>query len=207
MSLEGKPRSPAVILACSPRPGGNSDAAAELLASAAAGGGNGCEMLRLRDFTILPCRGCNHCGRDPESQCLLAGEDQAEELFARLLAAPWVVLCSPIYFYHLPGAFKGFIDRAQRFYRLRERLGPDPRPRRRAHAVLVAGRPRGERLFEGSVLTLKYFLDPLGLDLERTVLLRGIDGPGSLRGNAGAVAGILDLAEAARGKADGCGQD
>ncbi len=51
---------------------------------------------------------------------------------------------------------------------------------RPAYAALIAGRPKGERLFDGSLLTLRYFLQPFGLRLEKPLLFLGKDGVGEL---------------------------
>jgi hypothetical protein len=125
--------------------------------------------------------------------------DQAEELFAPLLAAPVVLFAAPIYFYHLPAQFKGLIDRSQRYYALREK--GDPRvaalPRRPAHVVLAAGRPTGEKLFEGSLLTLKYFLHSFNRSLDGTLLFRGKDRPGDLAADPAACDDLRGLGERA----------
>lgn len=188
-----------LVLSCSPRKGGNSDTAADLLAQAAAEAGARCEVLRLRDFEVLACRGCNHCGRNPEHRCILADKDQAELLFARLLTAPWVAFTAPIYFYHLPSLFKALIDRAQRFYN-KARTSWPPSPTRQAHLVLVAGRARGEQLFEGSLLTLKYFLRPLGLEAGEPLLMRGLDSPADLGGSERAANSVRELGRKAAGR-------
>ncbi|GFK95917.1 hypothetical protein NNJEOMEG_03790 [Fundidesulfovibrio magnetotacticus] len=177
-----------LILACSPRAGGNTDQAARLLARGLADAGADPEILALRDLDLLPCLGCQACARSPGHRCVLERRDRTEEAFARILAAPLVLAASPIYFYHLPGRFKGFIDRAQRFYALREAHDPAlaALPPGRALACLVAGRTRGERLFEGALLTLKYFFLPLGKTLGEPLCLKGLDGPGDLEADGAA---------------------
>jgi hypothetical protein len=172
----------------SPRAGGNSDAAADLLADLVSGA-----VLRLRDFGVLPCTGCGACACI--GRCVLADEDRAEELFERVAAAPGLILTAPVYFYHLPAQAKAWIDRGQSRYLAREK-GLRPRgPRRRAHAVLLAGRPRGERLFEGILPTLRYFLDVLDFDLVDTALARGVDAPGDILVNTEARRAVRELGQ------------
>ncbi len=192
-----------LIVAASPRPGGNSDRAADVLARTATGSGPepAPEVVRLRDYGILPCLGCGACGRHPQGLCVRAHEDRAEELFARLMDAPWVAVAAPIFFYHLPAQCKAWIDRGQRHYLLRQRQDPAllALPERLAHVCLVAGRPRGERLFEGALLTLRYFLAIYNLSLEGVVALRGLDAPGDLETDQGAVRALEELGRAAAG--------
>jgi multimeric flavodoxin WrbA len=178
MSDNGSP----VIFGCSPRPHGNSDTAAALFAESAQEAGMHIETLHLRNFMINPCIGCGRCARDPEGRCFQERDDDAEPLLARLLDARFVLFASPIFFYHLPAHFKALIDRSQSYYHRREK--GDPRilalPERPAQVLLVAGRPKGERLFEGALLTMKYFLDVFGFRMEEPLLFRGKDGPDDL---------------------------
>jgi len=169
---------PAILFACSPRGGGNTDTSARAFAQGIDDAGGTSEIVYLRDKIIIPCKGCSLC--DPSGTCILATKDDVESLFAALLESPFVFFAAPIYFYHLPALFKGFIDRAQSYYlRSVHRDRPSVEfPRRRAYVSLCAGRPRGERLFEGSLLTLKYFLDVFGFSLHDPVLFRAMDGPG-----------------------------
>lgn len=198
-----------LVVAASPRAGGNTDRAADLLAQAAAEAAQGSEPLpevvRLRDYGVLPCLGCGACAAHPRGQCVRAGEDRAEELFARLMDAPWLAVCSPIYFYHLPAQCKAWVDRSQRHYLLRGR-GDEAMlalPGRPAHVCLVAGRPRGERLFEGALLTLRYFLAVYNFSLDGVATLRGLDGPDALDADGQARRAVEDLGRAAGREAAG----
>jgi len=187
---------PPLILACSPRRGGNSDQAARLLAQGLEDAGARPETLHLREVELLPCVGCQACARSPGHRCVLERRDQAEEVFARILASGLLFIVSPIYFYHLPGRFKGFIDRAQRYYELRNAGDPAlaALPPKQARACLVAGRTRGERLFEGALLTLKYFLWPLGASPGEPLCLTGLDAPGDLAADEAASARVRAFA-------------
>lgn len=183
------------IYACSHRKGGNSRRAAELLAEGIAQAGGLARIIDLREHSVLHCLACGGCARDGQSRCVLRAKDQAEDLFAPLLAAPAVAFASPIYFYALPSMFKALIDRSQRFWEAHRKgdawlCGLPPR---KGYACLVAGQPTGEKLFEGPRLSLKYFLNNFGIALEDPLHLRGLDGPGDLGANADASALALEL--------------
>ncbi len=184
---------PPLILSCSPRAGGNSDHAAALAAEIL-----GAPALRLREYLITPCIGCGACSRaaprrpslEPRAGraylgCPLSRSDDSARLLAAFAHAPFVFLTAPIFFYHLPAGFKALIDRMQPFWALRE--AGDERlaalPERGCGVVLCAGRPKGERLFEGSLLTLRWALGLLNLRLREPLLLRGVDAAGDLAGN------------------------
>ena len=194
-SAEARP----LVLACGPRAKGNSDRAAELMAQGLAQAGARPRLAHLRDMRVSPCLGCQRCATHVGHACVLQATDQAETLFSWIMAAPLVLFSAPIYFYHLPAGFKAFIDRAQRFYAAR--LAGDAAllalPKRKALVCLVAGRPRGEKLFEGSLLTLRYFLWPFNVTLAQPLCLPGLDAPADLRAAPETEARVVEYAERA----------
>lgn len=180
-----------MILACSPRRGGNCDAAAELVRDAA----NAHEPVRLRDHAILPCSGCQACASAP-GICPLRDKDDAEKLMRAIDGAPRLVLIAPIYFYHLPAQLKALIDRSQSRWFLPREAGP---PRKKAHIILIAGRKRGDSLFTGSLLTCRYWLDLFGFTLAEPHCIYGVDEPGDLMRDVSAREGLAAYARAIGG--------
>ena len=184
----------ATVFLCGPRAGGNSDAAGRAFARGLERSGVAFRIVALREQVVAPCQGCGAC-LAPGHRCPLdRGDDAAEALFALVRESPILAFASPIYFYHLPALFKGFIDRAQRHWAVRWNAGPavPPPPAPPVHVLLVAGRPRGEKLFAGALLTLKYFLWPFYREPGEPCLLRGLDAPGDLARDPSA----LEAAEA-----------
>jgi multimeric flavodoxin WrbA len=186
------------ILACSPRAGGNSDSAAEALARGIASAGGVAELVHLRDAAVGPCIDCGGCAK-PDRTCPQGRTDASAELFQRLYTAPFVCFASPIYFYHLPAQFKAFIDRGQYHYLARERGEPGLAnlPHRPAYVVLVAGQPKGKKLFEGALLTLRYFLVNYNIEIADTLTFRGVDAPGDLVADPDRVGEIEALGKSA----------
>lgn len=226
---------PYVTLAASPRPGGNTDAAArfflEGFSRAGASGGDGRapipnagmgrvpQPVYLRSHRVEPCVSCHACAhaarnttaRDPEETgasgpeplprfgCPLTAGDDSAPLLDMLANAAGLCLVAPIYFYHLPAALKALVDRTQPFWALREAgvtrySGQKPRT---CHVILLAARTRGEKLFEGSLLTLKYALEPLTIRLAEPLLLHGLENPPDLLGQPGAIRSIVAYGEKA----------
>lgn len=177
-----------LVLSLSPRKGGNSDAAARLFAASLAGPSS---IQYVRDYEIRPCTGCGACAGS--GVCVLARRDDAEQLFSSLETASGVALCAPVYFYHLPAQAKAWVDRSQSRYLVRREhlyAGP-PRP---AWITLIAGRPRGEKLFAGILPTLRYFLEIFHFQIADTVLLRGLDAPSDLAHDAEATEAVSRMA-------------
>lgn len=191
------------IIACSHRGGGNSDAAAELLARGVAEARATARVVALRDYSVLPCLACRSCAAEKLSRCVLAQRDQAEELFAVLMRAPVVVFASPIYFYGLPSLCKTWVDRSQRFWEARRKADAWvlALKERAAYACFVAGQPSGQKLFDGARLSLKYFLVNFGLTLAEPLGLRGLDARGDLAGSVDASRQVLELGRQAGRKA------
>lgn len=192
----------AVVFACSHRGGGNSDAAAELMARGLRESGVAAGVVPLRDYKVLHCLACRACAGDTLSRCVLRQKDQTEALFAMLLHAPAVCFAVPIYFYGLPSLLKTWVDRSQRIWEARRKGEPWllELGRRPVRVCFVAGQPTGEKLFEGARLSMKYFLANFGLDMQEPLCLRGVDAAGDLLSDASATQAALSLGHAA-GKA------
>lgn len=182
----------AVVFAGSPRKGGNSDAAAQAFAQGVREAGGQVRVIPLRGHDLMPCRGCYGCRPDLGGRCVLPDAQAVVELYETLLRAPLLAFAAPVFFYHLPAHAKAFIDRSQPWYLRWEAGDPLMRalPRRTAHALLVSGRAEGERLFEGTLLTLKYFFLTFNVRLAPAAELRGFDGPRDLTANPAALDGL-----------------
>ena len=171
-----------LIFTTSPRRDGNTDTAAAILGETLQRRGIASSIVPLREYKLMPCRGCNYCGT-PGNACILAQRDDCESLFARICAAQAIFWLAPIFFYHLPAQSKALIDRAQAYWYLKR--NHDPRvtslPARKAHTLLIAARSKGENLFQGSLYTLQYFFEPFNISLAEPMLITGLDGPDDLK--------------------------
>ena len=171
----------AAIYACSHRRGGNTDRAVDLLARGVREAGGESDIIYIRNHEIMPCLACGFCDKSVDRQgcerCVLGKKDEAWKLFGPLFTAPTVLFASPIYFYHLPSMFKTWIDRSQQFWtaKMTGEAWVANLPERTAHAVFVAGRPKGEKLFEGARVTLKYFVRNFNFTLADSLVFRGVD--------------------------------
>ena len=176
-----------LIVSLSPRPGGNSDLAAECFARSLRGPSR---LERLRDYSIAPCVACDGClGRG-----VCVRPDGADRLFDLMDQASGLVLTAPVYFYHLPAQAKAWIDRGQARYLARQSGLSKSGPIRPAYLVLVAGRPQGDLLFEGMLLSLRYFLEVCDYCIAGQVLLRGVDQAGSFDRMPHSLQAVGDLA-------------
>ena len=180
------------ILTCSPHAGGSSETIASLVAEWTATYGIPASIVPLRAHLIRPCTGCGHCLRHPDS-CTLDGDgDNAQRLLRSIRETDLNLFVIPVYFYGPPALFKGLVDRAQRYWKQKEQ-GLLETSRRPALAIFCAARTRGEKLFEANLLILRCFLDLLGFRLHSSLLLRGIETPVDILGNASVLASLHEM--------------
>lgn len=170
---------PALVLMCSPHAGGVSDQLAKVFSVALEDAGWPANLVELRAHPVHACTGCGNCAQPPHA-CILADNDDAEWLFSLFAESPLVLLASSIYFYALPAVFKAWIDRGQRFWAARmfqgnKDIASNLSPAKPVLAVLAAGRPCGEKLFSGALLTLRWFLSPMNAQLVENRVFRGLD--------------------------------
>ena len=149
------------------------------LEGAEAAGGE-INKLYVRDLEIRGCLGCGHC--DKAGVCIQ--KDDMQIVYPLLEQAQRIVVASPIYFYGITGQLKLLVDRAQALYMKRELArkggrGVSDGPKRKGF-LLLAGATRGKRLFECSMLTVKYFFDALGVHPSGELCCKEIEERGAI---------------------------
>ncbi len=187
-----------LVLHCSPRRNGNTDAAAFIVLTTLRERGLAVESLALREFSIIPCASCGYCSRRPGEACPFEARDDSAYLFGLLREATAICLAAPIYFYHLPAQLKAFIDRGQRWWTAFDAgIHPPVSPStRRLWPLLIGARARGEHLFSGSLATLRCWLPAFGLELGTPLCLYGLDGADALLRHEDAGHSVAEFAAA-----------
>lgn len=96
----------------------------QALDAAAAIKGVDTELLRLADYTILPCTGCDNCVR--QKPCPEDVKDDVPMILDKMEAADGIIWASPSYFATVPGLLKNLIDRSRtrkmQDHRLRDKI-------------------------------------------------------------------------------------
>jgi multimeric flavodoxin WrbA len=163
----------------SPRPAGNTGILLDEFLKGAQGEGVAVDRLYIHDVAISPCRGCLACFQN--GCCILP--DDMQQIYPRLLAAEIVVLASPMYFYGVTGGAKVLIDRAQALWG-RKYVLKDPslgrESKKRTGFFIAVGGTKGPKMFEGAVLTVKYFFDAFNVNYGGELLIREVDGKGDI---------------------------
>lgn len=186
----------------SPRRGGNTDLLLEEMLKGAEEAGAQIERIRISGLEFSPCIECHGC--DETGECVL--DDDMEMVYPKLLEPDCIILASPIFFYGVTAWTKALIDRVQslwvRKYRLK--LPPEDPKRRRRGFFISVGATKGTRLFDGAMLTVKYFFDALGLDSAGELFFTGVEAKGDIRNHPTA---LREAFEAGKGLVDGIKQE
>ena len=96
-----------LILAGSPRKGGNSDLLCDEFARGAEEAGHKVEKIYVQEQKIGSCRACYGC----RGTGACVQKDDMAPLLDKLVEADVIVLATPVYFYSMDGQLKTLIDR------------------------------------------------------------------------------------------------
>jgi multimeric flavodoxin WrbA len=169
----------------SPRKKGNTRYLLETFMQSAAKRGAHTEIVDVTRKDIIACKELVVC--EKKGYCPIE-DDVLKEIYPLLRRAEIVVLASPIFFYNMTAQLKAVVDRCQTFWARKYRFKlADPAKSMRRGFVLSVAATRGKNLFEGLLLSAKYFFDAIDARYEGSLTYRGIEGPGDMAGHPGAV--------------------
>lgn len=137
------------------------------------------EEIVLRDLKMSPCLeiyGCKETGR-----CAI--KDDFQPLYDKLLACRGLMLASPVFFYTVSAHTKIMMDRCQSLWVKRYWVEKTPFGKRdysKKGLFISAGATKGKKLFEGILLTARYFFDALDAEVWKALLYRGLDFEGDV---------------------------
>lgn len=158
----------------SPRRSGNTASLLKRAVEGAREAGAEVEEVVLRDLKMSPCLeiyGCKETGR-----CAI--QDDFQQLHDLLLSCHGLMLASPVFFYTVSAHTKIMMDRCQSLWVKKYWIDKVPFGQGRTHRkglFIAVGATRGKKLFDGVLLTLKYFFDVLDMELWQKLLYRGLD--------------------------------
>jgi len=174
----------------SPRLKGNTD---RLLDEALRGAKNQqaeVEKLVVDKMKITPCREYYGCLKD--GNCVI--RDDMDIIIPRLLEADGIIVASPMFFYGVTAQLKALIDRCQALWVRRSVLKTLPESRKKGVFIGV-GATMGKQLFDGSILTIKYFFQAFGAEYVDELLVRGVDKKGEIKEHPDMLAAAFELGE------------
>lgn len=163
----------------SPRRTGNTSTLLKRAVDGARNAGAQVDEIVLRDCKMSPCLEIYGCKKDGE--CAIKDDFQAVR--DRILAGKGLMIASPIFFYTVSAHVKILMDRCQSLWVKKYWIDKVPYgmwdPARKG-LVISAGATRGKKLFDGMLLTMKYFFDTLDMELWDSLLYRQLDFEGDV---------------------------
>jgi multimeric flavodoxin WrbA len=158
----------------SPRRKGNT---ATLLKKAVEGArdfGAEVEEIVLRDLKISPCLEIYGCAQSGE--CAI--KDDFQKVRDKILDAQGLMLASPVFFYTVSSHTKILMDRFQSLWVKKSWVEKTPKNQqsiKRKGLFISVGATRGKKLFNGMLLSVRYFFDVLDMELWKALLYRTLD--------------------------------
>ena len=150
------------------------------------------EKVLVSKLKISPCLEIYACRKDGD--CAI--KDDMQSLYKKLLEADQVIFASPIFFYGVTSQAKAIIDRCQALWVRKHVLGMGKEDKRERRGVFISvGATRGKKLFDGAVLTVKYFFDAIGVKYSGDLLVRGIDNKGQIKEHPAALEDAFRLGQ------------
>ena len=163
----------------SPRRQGNTSILLRQATAGARDAGARVTEVVLRDLKMSPCLeiyGCKDTGR-----CVI--KDDFAEIEALLQRVDGMMLASPIFFYTVSAHTKILMDRCnslwvKKYWIDKKPFGGKDYPRK--GLFISVGSTKGKRLFDGALLSVKYFMDALDMELWQSLLVRNIETEGQI---------------------------
>lgn len=163
----------------SPRRKGNTAALMKQAVQGAKEAGAQVEEIFLRDQKMSPCLEIYKC-RETGS-CAI--KDDFQKVLDLLLTSDGIILASPIFFYTVSAHTKILMDRCQSCWVKKYWIDKVPFGKwtaKRKGLFISVGATKGKKLFDGVLLTVKYFFDVLDMELWDSLLYRGLDFEGDV---------------------------
>ena len=173
----------------SPRLGGNTDLLLDAALNGAQSQGAEVEKLVIDKLNISPCR--EHYGCLEDGHCVI--RDDMDAVYPKLLAADVIVVASPMFFYGITAQLKALIDRCQALWARKHVLMQNWPAAGRKGAFIAVGATKGEKLFDGSIATVRYFFKTIGVEYAEELLIRGVDQKGDIQQHPSALKDAFEL--------------
>jgi len=163
----------------SPRRKGNTALLLQEAVRGARAAGAEVEEVVLRDLKMSPCLEIYECKNS--GRCAI--QDDFQKVYDSILTSQAVMLASPIFFYSVSAHTKILMDRCQSLWVKKHWLkGP---PSGQGHSgrkglFISVGATRGKKLFDGTLLTVRYYFEAIDCELWKSLLYRELDFEGDV---------------------------
>lgn len=163
----------------SPRLHGNTDILLDTILDEARKYGAETNKIALASAGITPCIECGGC--DETGVCIL--KDSMTPLYDTISKADYVIVASPMFFYNITSYTQALVERAQAFWVAKYVLKKNRDNVMPKQGVFVSvGATKGKTLFNGALLVMKYFFDAIDATFSGSLLYKGVEKKGAIKG-------------------------
>lgn len=177
----------------SPRKEGNTSLLLKQLVKGLKEKGAEVTEVEICDLNILPCVADYSCAETGE--CVL--EDDMQDMYQYFIDHDCIVVAAPIFFYNVNAQTKALIDRSQalwaRKYILKQPLSTTGKKKK--GVFISVGATKGSKLFDGTLLTMKYFFDAIDATLYKSLLFKNVDAAGDIQKHPTALKEAYELGQ------------
>ena len=163
----------------SPRRNGNTATLLKKAVSGAHDAGATVNEFVLRDLKISPCLEIYGCKQ--QGKCAI--QDDFQKVIGQILKADGLIIASPIFFYAVSAHTKALMERCQSLWVKQHWIDKIPhssRNFRRRGIFISVGATQGKKLFDGAILSMRYFMDTLDMKLEKSLCYRSLEFEGDV---------------------------
>ena len=137
------------------------------------------EEVVLRDLKMSPCLEIYECKNT--GRCAI--QDDFQKVYDSILESRGLILASPIFFYAVSAHTKILMDRCQSLWvktNWLEGVRAGQCSPRRKGLFISAGATKGKKLFDGTLLTVRYYFEAIDCELWKSLLYRQLDFEGDV---------------------------
>jgi multimeric flavodoxin WrbA len=163
----------------SPRRKGNTATLLKKAVEGAKDAGAHVSEIVLRDLKISPCLEIFGCTKSGE--CRL--KDDFQNARDQIMASHGLIMASPVFFYTVSAHTKILMDRFQSLWVKKYWIDKTPlnHPKVLRKGLFISvGATKGKKLFDGILLSMRYFFDTIDMELWKALLYRGLDFEGDV---------------------------
>lgn len=172
----------------SPRIKGNTDLLLDEALRGVKESGAEVEKIIVDKLKIAPCREYYGCLND--GNCVI--RDDMDDVYPKIIDTDIIIVASPIFFYTVSAQLMLLISRCQSLWARKYVLKNLDIPIKKG-AFISVGATKGEKLFDGPKLTIKYFFQAINADYAEELLIRGVDKRGEIKEHPASLTDAYEL--------------
>ena len=146
------------------------------------------EKIIVDKLKITPCREYYACLND--GKCVI--KDDMDDIYQKILDTDVIIAASPIFFYTVSAQIMLLISRCQALWARRYVLKNLDIPMKKG-AFISVGATKGQKLFDGPKLTMKYFFEAINAEYTEELLVKGVDKRGEIKDHPTALTDAYEL--------------